>query len=96
MHAPVHRFAAHDAAVRCLEVDPNERYYVTGSSNGDIKIWDSISHKLLYVGANEHARASLFKNFGSGTMQLNILNGHLYSCGADGSLKMKPLPSELI
>ena len=94
LHAPVHRYAAHDSAIKCLDVDPNDRFYVTGSSNGDIKVWDSLSHKLLVASGGEHSRASLFKNFGSGTMQLSLHDGHLYSCGADGSLKMKELPTD--
>ena len=93
LHAPVHRFVAHDAMIKCLTVDSNDRFYVTGSSNGDVKVWDSLSHKLLFASNSEHARASIFKNFGSGTMQLTLCNGHLYSCGADGSLKIKEFPT---
>ena len=43
-----HRIAqAHDssAAVKCMALDPNEEYFVTGSADGDIKV--SIFHQQL-------------------------------------------------
>ncbi|XP_076803738.1 dmX-like protein 1 [Clavelina lepadiformis] len=92
LHSPLHKFSAHDAPIKCLAVEQNERFYVTGSATGDVKIWDSLSHKLLYASEHEHARSSLFRNFGSGTVQVMVTSEHLLTCGADGSLKMKLLP----
>ena len=76
-----------------MAVDPDERFYVTGSANGGIKVWETLTHKLLYTSAGEHSRISIFKNIGSGTMQVALVDGCLYSCGADGSFKMKAVPS---
>lgn len=41
----------------------------------------------------EHARSSFFKNIGPGVTQLHI-DSHcrLFSCGADGSMKVRQLP----
>lgn len=33
-----HTFQAHDVPIRCLAMDPEEEYFVTGSSEGDIKV----------------------------------------------------------
>ena len=33
-----HRFAAHEAAIKCMALDPAEEYFVTGSDEGDIKV----------------------------------------------------------
>nr|CAB3238400.1 dmX-like protein 1 [Phallusia mammillata] len=92
LHGPVNRFAAHESSVKCLAMDPQERFYVTGSASGAVKVWDALTHKLKYVSNHEHARSSLFRNFGSGTVQVIATEEHLLTCGADGSLKMKTLP----
>ena len=33
-----HTFQAHEAAVRCIAIDTEEDYFVTGSSEGDVKV----------------------------------------------------------
>ncbi|KAJ8305005.1 hypothetical protein KUTeg_018588 [Tegillarca granosa] len=33
-----HTFQAHDSSIRCLAIDPEEEYFVTGSAEGDIKV----------------------------------------------------------
>jgi hypothetical protein len=41
----------------------------------------------------EHARSSFFKNIGQGVTQLHIDSmSRLFSCGADGSMKVRQLP----
>ena len=34
----VHFFRAHEQAVKCIAIDPNEEFFVTGSISGDIKV----------------------------------------------------------
>ena len=34
-----HTFQAHDSAIKCLALDPMEEYFVTGSADGDIKVY---------------------------------------------------------
>ncbi|XP_017781826.1 PREDICTED: dmX-like protein 2 isoform X2 [Nicrophorus vespilloides] len=88
-----HRFVAHDNAVKCVAIDPHEEYFATGSADGDIKIWGvSVPTVLLSLPA-EHARSSFFKNIGQGVTQLHIdSHARLFSCGADGSMKVRQLP----
>jgi DmX-like protein len=33
------RFQGHESAVKCLALDPNEEFFVTGSADGDIKVF---------------------------------------------------------
>ncbi|XP_077556185.1 rabconnectin-3 alpha isoform X7 [Haemaphysalis longicornis] len=88
-----HKFQAHDTAIKCLALDPREEYYITGSADGDIKVWGLPVHVLLYAFPNEHSRSTLFRNIGMGvTHLLTDAKGRLYSCGADGSMKMRQLP----
>lgn len=50
-------------------------------------------HGLLYAFPNEHSRSTLFRNIGMGVTHLvTDANGRLFSCGADGSMKLRQLP----
>ncbi|XP_055631831.1 dmX-like protein 2 isoform X2 [Toxorhynchites rutilus septentrionalis] len=88
-----HRFQAHENPIKCISIDPHEEHFVTGSADGDIKIWGLTVHTLLYSFMGEHARSSFFKHIGQGVTQLQIdQGGRLFSCGADGSMKVRQLP----
>lgn len=88
-----HKFQAHDTAIKCLALDPKEEYYISGSADGDIKVWGLSVHLLLYAFPNEHSRSTLFRNIGMGVTHLYTdSRGRLFSCGADGSMKLHQLP----
>ncbi|KYN36646.1 DmX-like protein 2 [Trachymyrmex septentrionalis] len=87
------RFQAHESAIKCLALDPHEEFFVSGAGDGDIKIWGLTVHSLLYSFPSEHPRSSFFKNIGQGVTQLHVDSaGRLFSCGADGSMKVRQLP----
>lgn len=49
----------------------------------------------FYSFPGEHSRNTLFRNIGMGVSNLYIdQQGHLFSCGADGSMKMRILPDK--
>ncbi|XP_031780869.1 dmX-like protein 2 isoform X2 [Nasonia vitripennis] len=88
-----HRFQAHESAIKCLALDPHEEFFVSGAGDGDIKVWGLTVHSLLYSFPGEHPRSSFFKNIGQGVTQLHVDSaGRLFSCGADGSMKVRQLP----
>ncbi|XP_055535273.1 dmX-like protein 2 isoform X2 [Wyeomyia smithii] len=88
-----HRFQAHENPIKCLSIDPHEEHFATGSADGDIKVWGLTVHTLLYSFMGDHARSSFFKHIGQGVTQLQIDQcGRLFSCGADGSMKVRQLP----
>ncbi|KAI5722049.1 hypothetical protein M8J76_002899 [Diaphorina citri] len=87
------RFNAHESPVKCLAIDPHEEFFVTGAGDGDIKVWSLSGNHLLYNFPGEHARSSFFKHIGQGVTQLHVDGGsRLFSCGADGSMKVRQLP----
>ena len=47
-----HKFTAHESsvAVKCMALDPNEEFFVTGSADGDIKV--NKIENLVEVGGN--------------------------------------------
>uniref|UniRef100_A0A3Q1EFU0 Dmx like 1 n=1 Tax=Acanthochromis polyacanthus TaxID=80966 RepID=A0A3Q1EFU0_9TELE len=87
-------FQGHDSPVKALAVDPTEDCFISGSAEGNIKVWSLATQCLLYTFTNEHARQSLFRNLGTGVMQLEVgPANHIFSCGADGTMKMRILPN---
>ncbi|XP_076218684.1 dmX-like protein 1 isoform X8 [Aptenodytes patagonicus] len=84
---------SHDSPVKAIAVDPTEEYFVTGSAEGNIKVWSLSTFNLLHTFISEHARQSLFRNIGTGVMQIETgPANHIFSCGADGTVKMRILP----
>ncbi|XP_076005529.1 dmX-like protein 1 [Genypterus blacodes] len=87
-------FQAHDSPVKALAVDPTEDCFISGSSEGNIKVWSLSTQSLLYTFPKEHARQSLLRNLGTGVMQIEVgPANHIFSCGADGTMKMRVLPN---
>ncbi|XP_058133514.1 dmX-like protein 1 isoform X2 [Dasypus novemcinctus] len=88
-------FQSHDSPVKAIAVDPTEEYFVTGSAEGSIKIWSLSTFSLLHTFISEHARQSIFRNIGTGVMQIETgPANHIFSCGADGTMKMRILPDQ--
>uniref|UniRef100_A0A8U8AYI3 RAVE complex protein Rav1 C-terminal domain-containing protein n=1 Tax=Geospiza parvula TaxID=87175 RepID=A0A8U8AYI3_GEOPR len=87
-------FQAHESAVKALALDPSEDYFVTGSAEGNMKVWRLTGYNLIHSFKNEHAKQSLFRNIGAGVTQIETVQGNrIFSCGADGTLKMRVLPN---
>ncbi|XP_050536790.1 dmX-like protein 1 [Daktulosphaira vitifoliae] len=58
-----------------------------------LEIWNLSTHQLMYTFPAEHARSSFFKHIGQGVTQLHVdSSARLFSCGADGSMKVRQLP----
>jgi len=91
----------HHKAIRSLAVHPSGgSYFASGSTDGSVKLWTYRSGKLrshahlkslhptsMYV--NELTSDSMISQ--RGTTDLAFSEDFLYSCGADGKVKMTPL-----
>ncbi|XP_074773164.1 dmX-like protein 2 isoform X10 [Athene noctua] len=90
----LYTFQAHESAVKALALDPSEDYFVTGSAEGNMKVWRLTGYNLIHSFKNEHAKQSIFRNIGAGVTQIETVQGNrIFSCGADGTLKMRALPN---
>ncbi|KAM9223728.1 dmX-like protein 2 isoform 6-T6 [Leptosomus discolor] len=90
----LYTFQAHESAVKALALDPSEDYFVTGSAEGNMKVWRLTAYNLIHSFKNEHAKQSIFRNIGAGVTQIETVQGNrIFSCGADGTLKMRVLPN---
>eukprot|EP00794_Sanderia_malayensis_P010274 gene10274-11329_t len=88
----LHKFQAHDSAIKCFALESNEEFFASGSADGDIKIWGLTVHELYDVLRKEHLRGTYLRHGSTGVQQLSILPSlHLMSCGSDGSLKLRQL-----
>ncbi|KAM9860947.1 dmX-like protein 2 [Aulostomus maculatus] len=89
----LHTFQAHDSAIKALALDAFEDFFVTGSAEGNMKVWKLAGHWLMHSFSSEHAKQSIFRNIGAGVMQVETRpSNRIFSCGADGTLKMRVLP----
>ncbi|XP_061426779.1 LOW QUALITY PROTEIN: dmX-like protein 2 [Lethenteron reissneri] len=87
-----HTVQAHESAVKAIAVHPGEGFFLTGSAEGNIKVWSLPAPTLISTYANEHARQSIFRHLGAGVMQIETGPGrHVFSCGADGTIKTRVL-----
>ncbi|XP_075753347.1 dmX-like protein 2 isoform X2 [Pelodiscus sinensis] len=90
----LHTFQAHDSSIKALSLDPSEEYFVTGSAEGNMKVWRLTGYDIIHSFKNEHAKQSIFRNIGAGVTQIEIVqDNRIFSCGADGTLKMRVLPN---
>uniref|UniRef100_A0ABM5EYN0 DmX-like protein 2 isoform X1 n=1 Tax=Pogona vitticeps TaxID=103695 RepID=A0ABM5EYN0_9SAUR len=90
----LHTFQAHDSSVKALALDASEECFCTGSAEGNVKVWRLTSYGLIHSFKHEHAKQSIFRNLSTGVMQIELAPGNrLFSCGADGTLKMRVLPN---
>jgi WD40 repeat protein len=81
----------HSAAISCIVINDSEGYFITGSTDGEIKIWDTSTISELMSIKGRHARSRLFRP-DEGVMDMTIdSKGCLYSCGADGTVKVHSL-----
>uniref|UniRef100_A0A3Q4IG57 Dmx-like 2 n=1 Tax=Neolamprologus brichardi TaxID=32507 RepID=A0A3Q4IG57_NEOBR len=89
----LHTFQAHDSAIKALALDAFEDFFVTGSAEGNMKVWKLAGHGLMHSFSTEHAKQSIFRNIGAGVMQVETRPvNRIFTCGADGTLKMRVLP----
>uniref|UniRef100_A0A914ZRW3 RAVE complex protein Rav1 C-terminal domain-containing protein n=1 Tax=Parascaris univalens TaxID=6257 RepID=A0A914ZRW3_PARUN len=88
-----------NSAVKCLVGDPSQDMVIAGSNDGDIKIWNvDAAPQLVLSLSGEHAARGGFslRQVASGGIQgvqqlFLDAQMRLFSCGADCSLKCRPL-----
>ena len=88
-HKPITCVRAHDGAIKCLRV--YGELQLTGCSSGEVKVWREGGggiEKEVERMEGFHPRTSIFRHYGSGTCEVRMSEGSVFSCGADGTLKM--------
>ncbi|CAF4401816.1 unnamed protein product, partial [Adineta steineri] len=63
---------AHDSHLKTFCLDPLEKYYVTGSAKGNIKIWRLLGCELVHCYYGEHFRRGFLHSQISGVNHLHL------------------------
>ncbi|CAF4557049.1 unnamed protein product [Rotaria sp. Silwood1] len=83
---------AHDSHLKALCLDPLEQFYVTGSTEGNIKIWRLHGCEMVHCFYSEHSRRGFLHSQISGVNHLHLTaNRQLFSSGADGTISVRQL-----
>ncbi|ELK05416.1 DmX-like protein 2 [Pteropus alecto] len=104
----IHGFTCHDHGATVLQYAPKHQLLISGGRKGCVCIFDIRQRQLIHTfQAHDSAIKALSldpceefyyrcsrRNLGAGVMQIDIIQGNrIFSCGADGTLKTRVLPS---
>ncbi|KAL6884562.1 hypothetical protein ACP4OV_010498 [Aristida adscensionis] len=87
---------AHLGSVTKVLTIPNTSLFLTGSKDGDVKLWDAKNSQLVFHWPKLHERHTFFqptsRGFGgvvrAGVTDIQVLSHGFISCGGDGSVKL--------
>uniref|UniRef100_A0ACD5VM29 Uncharacterized protein n=1 Tax=Avena sativa TaxID=4498 RepID=A0ACD5VM29_AVESA len=93
---------AHLGSVTSLSTIPNTTLFLTGSKDGDVKLWDANNSQLVFHWQKLHERHTFFqptsRGFGgvvrAGVTDIHVLPNGFVSCGGDGSAKLVQLKND--
>lgn len=87
---------AHLGTVTSVSTIPNTTLFLTGSKDGDVKLWDAKNSQLVFHWQKMHERHTFFqptsRGFGgvvrAAVTDIHVLSNGFVSCGGDGSVKL--------
>ncbi|XP_059651214.1 uncharacterized protein LOC132298889 [Cornus florida] len=90
---------AHLGDVTKISTIPNTSFFLTGSKDGDVKLWDAKRAKLVYHWSKLHERHTFMqpssRGFGgvvrAAVTDIQVVSHGFLSCGGDGSVKLVQL-----
>ncbi|XP_062213038.1 uncharacterized protein LOC133913785 [Phragmites australis] len=94
---------AHLGSVTKVSTIPNTSLFLTGSKDGDVKLWDAKNSQLVFHWPKLHERHTFFqptsRGFGgvvrAAVTDLQVLSHGFISCGGDGSVKLVQVKDNL-
>ncbi|KAK9074295.1 hypothetical protein SSX86_006892 [Deinandra increscens subsp. villosa] len=95
---------AHSGSVTRIAAIPNTSFFLTGSKDGDVKLWDAKREKLVYHWPKMHDRHTFiqpssrgfggvvrFETLQAAVTDIQVVSNGFLSCGGDGSVKLVQL-----
>nr|GEW38361.1 hypothetical protein [Tanacetum cinerariifolium] len=95
---------AHSGSVTKISAIPNTSFFLTGSKDGDVKLWDAKNAKLVYHWPKLHDRHTFiqpssrgfggvvrFETLQAAVTDIQVVSNGFLSCGGDGSVKLVQL-----
>lgn len=94
---------AHLGTVTKVSAIPNTSLFLTGSKDGDVKLWDAKNYRLVCHWPKLHERHTFFqptsRGFGgvvrAAVTDLQVLSHGFISCGGDGSVKLVQIKDDI-
>ncbi|CAO2835453.1 unnamed protein product [Amaranthus hypochondriacus] len=92
---------AHSGSVTKISTIPNTSFFLTGSKDGDVKLWDAKNASLVFHWPRLHERHTFLQrnsqSFGGvsrvGVTDIQVISDGFLTCGGDGLVKMVQLNS---
>lgn len=87
---------AHLGSVTRISTIPNTSLFLTGSKDGDVKLWDAKRSQLIFNWQKLHERHTFLKSNSRGFVRAGVTDIQVFSdgfltCGGDGSVKLVQL-----
>ncbi|XP_042756917.1 uncharacterized protein LOC111876767 isoform X1 [Lactuca sativa] len=95
---------AHSGSVTRIAAVPNTSFFLSGSKDGDVKLWDAKNAKLVYHWPKLHDRHTFlqptsrgfggvvrFETLQAAVTDIQVVSNGFLSCGGDGSVKLVQL-----
>ncbi|XP_017699904.2 uncharacterized protein LOC103713736 isoform X2 [Phoenix dactylifera] len=87
---------AHLGSVTRISTIPNTSLFLTGSKDGDVKLWDAKRSQLIFHWQKLHERHTFLKSNSRGFVRAAVTDIQVFShgfltCGGDGSVKLVQL-----
>ncbi|XP_027334436.1 uncharacterized protein LOC113849054 isoform X2 [Abrus precatorius] len=94
---------AHSGSVTKVVTIPNTSLFLTGSTDGDVKLWDAQSTKLIHHWSKIHEKHTFLqpssRGFGgvvrAAVTDIQVVPHGFYTCGGDGTVKLVRLDNHL-
>jgi len=85
--------AKEDRMVKTVVLSPDERFAVTGSSDGSVKVFSfpKLIELQSCVGAHQRSKTFAISSSTLGVSDLELVENSLFSCGGDGRVVRYPL-----
>ncbi|KAL0477451.1 hypothetical protein AKO1_005697 [Acrasis kona] len=83
----VKSFVAHSGSVlESMTLDMTQEFFLTGCSDGDVKIWDMRAMDQIQAFRQTHRGSQIFGMGSSGVTDMHVTGQFFYSGGADGRI----------
>ncbi|XP_054779519.1 uncharacterized protein LOC129287401 isoform X2 [Prosopis cineraria] len=95
---------AHSGSITKVAAIPNTSLFLTGSKDGDVKLWDVKSTQLVYQWSKLHEKHTFLqpssRGFGgvvrAAVTDIQVVSHGFLSCGGDGTVKLVPLNRNML
>ncbi|KAK1376621.1 DmX-like protein 2 [Heracleum sosnowskyi] len=89
---------AHTGSITRISAVPNTNFFLTGSKDGDVKLWDAKRAKLVYHWPKLHDRHTFLQGgvVRAAVTDIQVVSNGFLTCGGDSSVKFVQITDSLV